>query len=110
MDATTHGFTPVRPLRSARARKRRVLSMAGWLLSGTALALLCTAMIWIIGMVFVRGIGAMRLSVITEVTQGTGGGLLNAIEGTAVLAVGTLILTVPFGVAAGIYASEFNWS
>ena len=50
----------------------------------------------------------MRPSILTEITQGTGGGLLNAIEGTGVLAVGTLILAVPFGVAAGVYASEYR--
>ena len=36
--------------------------------------------------------------------------MLNAIQGTAVLAVGTLILAVPLGVAAGIYVAEFPGS
>jgi phosphate transport system permease protein len=91
-------------------RRRRIASVIGWVLCGGALAMLCVAMVWIIGMVFVRGLGAMRPSILTEVTQGTGGGLLNAIEGTAVLAVGTLLLAVPLGLAAGIYVAEFSHS
>jgi phosphate transport system permease protein len=91
-----------------RSRRRRVVSVTSWSLCGAALAALCVAMVWIIGMVFVRGVTALQPSILTEVTQGTGGGLLNAIEGTGVLAAGTLILTVPFGVAAGIYASEYR--
>ena len=90
-----------------RARRRRVLSQLGWTLCAGALGLLSVSMVWIIGLVVVRGLGALRLSTFTEITSGSGGGLLNAIEGTFVLAVGTLLLTVPFGVAAGLYAAEF---
>ncbi len=98
-------------VRSRRqGRRRRTASIIGWCLCGLALALLCTAIVWIIGMVVVAGLGALRLSTLTEVTQGTGGGLLNAIEGTAVIAAGTLLLAVPFGVTAGIYAAEFRWT
>jgi len=67
-------------------------------------------MLWILGMVLVRGVGALTPAVFTQVTQGTGGGLLNAIEGTVAIAVGTLILAVPFGIAAGIYVSEYRWT
>ena len=105
------GFVALAPPRGrprSLALRRRVATTLGWILCGTALTMLCVAMVWIIGLVLVRGVSALRPSVLTEVTQGTGGGLLNAIEGTAVLAVGTLILTVPFGVAAGIYAAEYS--
>lgn len=93
-----------------RQRWREIKSKIGWGLCGLALAMLCVAMLWIIGMVLIRGIGALRPSIFTEVTQGTGGGLLNAIEGTGVIAVGTLVVAVPFGVAAGVYVSEFAWT
>jgi len=88
-------------------RRRRIVSGIGWALCGTALALLCISIVWIIGLVVVRGVAALRPSLFTTVTQGTGGGLLNAIEGTAVMAVGTLLLVVPFGLSAGIYVAEF---
>ena len=65
-------------------------------------------MLSILGTVFVMGFSALRPSLFVTVTQGTGGGLLNAIEGTAVLSVGAMLLAVPIGVAAGIYVSEYR--
>jgi phosphate transport system permease protein len=59
-------------------------------------------------MVLVRGVTAMSPSLFVNVTQGNGGGLLNAIEGTAVLSFGALLLAVPFGVASGVYISEYR--
>lgn len=91
-------------------RRRKLSSGIGWTLCGLAFGLAGLSMLWIIEMVVVRGLSALNLTVLTEVSQGAGGGLLNAIEGTAVIAVGTVILAVPFGVAAGIYASEFRHS
>ena len=96
--------------RTVRLRRREITGWIGWGLCGLALALLCAAMLWIIAVVVVRGVGAMNWTVLTQVTQGTGGGLLNAIEGTAVIAFGTLLLAVPFGIAAGIYVAEFHAS
>ena len=95
-----------RPL--GRAARRRLFSRFGWTLCGSALILLGSAMCWIIGLIFLRGLSALSPVIFTEPTQGNGGGLLNAIEGTAVLAVGTLILAVPLGVCAGIYAAEYR--
>ncbi len=89
---------------------RRLASLGGWGLSGLCLAALSVLMVWILAVVFVRGVGALKLSVLTTITQGTGGGLLNAIEGTLVLSVGALLLAVPFGVAAGIYSAEYRFS
>jgi phosphate transport system permease protein len=66
------------------------------------------AMCWILGMILVDGVSALSLEIFTQPTRGNGGGLLNAIEGTAVLAVGTMILAIPLGIAAGIYVAEFS--
>lgn len=89
---------------------RRILSAAGWAIAGSCLLVLSVMMIWILAVVFVRGVGALNLSLFTTVTQGTGGGLLNAIEGTFVLSAGALLLSVPLGVASGIYVSEYRFS
>ena len=94
--------------RLARMRRRRVWSVTGWVLCGAGFGLLGVAMGWILLMVLVRGITALTPTVFLEVTQGTGGGLLNAIEGTLVIGVGSMILAVPFGVAAGLYAAQFS--
>jgi phosphate transport system permease protein len=96
--------------RAARARRqwRQINGTIGWILCGSAFGVLAAAMLWILGMVLIRGLSALTPTVFTEVTQGTGGGLLNAIQGTGVIAVGTLILGVPFGIAAGIFVSEYR--
>ncbi len=89
---------------------RRLASLTGWTLTGACLFALAALMVWILEVVFVRGVTALRLSVLTTITQGTGGGLLNAIEGTLVLSAGALLLAVPFGVAAGIYTAEYRFT
>jgi phosphate transport system permease protein len=92
----------------ARRQWRQINGSIAWILCGAAFGMLAAAMLWILGMVLVRGLSALTPTVFTEVTQGTGGGLLNAIEGTCVIAVGTLILGVPFGIAAGIFVAEYR--
>ncbi|MCG6989300.1 MAG: phosphate ABC transporter permease PstA [Gemmatimonadetes bacterium] len=102
------GFTvPTARRRSTRLR-RRVGDYLGWGATALAFVLLGGAMVSILVTVFVRGSSAITWSVITQVTQGVGGGLLNAIEGTLVLAVGGIVLAVPVGLAAGIYLAEFD--
>jgi phosphate transport system permease protein len=94
-------------------QRRRIYSALGWLVTGLALVVLSAAMVWILAMVFFRGMGAISLSLFATVTQGNGGGLLNAIEGTIVLSAGAMLIAVPFGLAAGAYVSEYRhgfWS
>ncbi len=86
---------------------RRIVSFGGWTLAGLCLLVLSVLMIWILVVVFLRGVGALKWTTLTTITQGNGGGLLNAIEGTLVLSVGALLLAVPFGVASGIYSAEY---
>jgi phosphate transport system permease protein len=89
---------------------RRLLDYLGWGFCALAFLLLGSATVWILVVVFLRGFTALTPSVVTEVTVGYGGGLLNAIEGTLVLAVGGILLAIPPGLAAGIYLSEFGQS
>lgn len=88
--------------------RRRILDYAGWGFSALSFLLLGSAMVWILVTIFLRGFNALSLEVVTHVTSGTAGGLLNAIEGTVVLAVGGMVLAVPPGLAAGIYLSLFD--
>jgi len=99
--------------RSGLPLRRRLFSIAGWSFTGLALALLTGAMGWILIMVFARGFGALSPDLFTHRTQGSSGGLLNAIEGTLVLSFGALLIAVPFGLSAGVYVSEYrhgNWA
>jgi phosphate transport system permease protein len=87
---------------------RRIADFIGWVLCALAFLLLSSAMVWILVIIFMRGSRAISWNVLTHVTSGTGGGLLNAIEGTFLLAFGGLLLAVPPGLAAGIYLAEFD--
>ncbi len=106
-------FTAARASRRRMRPSRRIIGVMGWAASGLALLLLTGHMLSILGVVLARGLSAMSPALFTTVTQGNGGGLLNAIEGTAVLSVGAMLLAVPIGVASGLYVSEYrrtNWA
>lgn len=109
MAAIDRSLAPTNPYVGVRL-SRRLFSAAGWAICGFALLLLSVSIVWILAVVFVRGFSALSPSLFTTVTQGRGGGLLNAIEGTAVLSFGALLLAIPLGVSAGIYVSEYSFS
>lgn len=92
-----------------RLRWRRIFDYLGWTLTALAFLLLGSAMVWILVVVFLHGFSALTPKIITQITSGYGGGLLNAIQGTAVLAFGGILLAVPPGLAAGIYLAEFDY-
>ncbi|MHB8210184.1 MAG: phosphate ABC transporter permease PstA [Acidithiobacillus sp.] len=60
----------------------------------------------IIGDVLIHAWPALTPKLLTDITNGIGGGLKNAIEGTVVMSVGALLLAAPIGIASGIYLSE----
>jgi phosphate transport system permease protein len=78
-----------------------------------ALAAMVTGMaflLWILSVLFIKGIGGLNLAVFTQMTPSPGspGGLLNAIFGSLVMVTfGTMIAT-PIGIFAGIYLAEFG--
>lgn len=88
--------------------RRRIADGIGWCLVTLAFLLLGSGTVWILSTIFVQCAGAFSISMLTQVTQGTGGGLLNAIEGTAILAFGGIALAIPAGVGGGIYLAEFD--
>jgi phosphate transport system permease protein len=88
--------------------RRRLFAAFGWTLCALAFLLLSGAMIWILSMVFLRGLSALNLKLITETSPPTGGGLLNAIEGSVLISFGGILLAAPLGLAAGIYLAEYD--
>lgn len=88
--------------------RRRIFNGLGWTLMALAFVALAAAMLSILIMVFVRGAHALNGKIFTTLTAGMTGGLLNAIEGTAVMSFGGILLAIPPGIAAGIYLSEFR--
>ncbi|MBU2737928.1 phosphate ABC transporter permease PstA [Acidithiobacillus sp. ATCC 19703] len=49
---------------------------------------------------------ALNIKLLTDITNGIGGGLKNAIEGSIIISLGSLLLAAPIGISAGIYLSE----
>ncbi len=96
------------PAAGRRTLRRRVLDILGWGACALAFLLLGSATVWILVVVFLRGFNVLNLKLLTTVTQGTAGGLLNAIEGTLVLGLGGILLALPPGLAAGIYLAEYD--
>lgn len=90
-------------------RKRRWLSRLWWFLTGLSLFILAFSLLYLLGFVFVHGVGALNLTTFTQDTQGIAGGLRNAIAGSLLISGLALVLAVPVGVSAGIYLAEYDY-
>jgi phosphate transport system permease protein len=86
-----------------RRNKNRIL----WGLCALALALVVAPVVSIIWGVVQNAVPHWRWDVLTTNQSGNGGGLLNAIEGTAVLVVGVIVIAGILGVAGGVYLAEY---
>jgi len=93
-------------------RQRRILVNRIILgLSGTAAMLGLVMLTWILGDVALRGLQAINWTFFTELPTPPGmegGGLANAIVGTLLMTVAATFMSVPFGVLAGTWLSEFG--
>lgn len=88
------------------ALSRRLRSRVFFVLCGVALVCLVGPVVWLLTGVTVHGLSSWRWGVLTHPTTGTGGGLSNAIVGTALLIVGVMLVAGIVGMACGIYISE----
>jgi phosphate transport system permease protein len=89
---------------------RRISNRVGLALSIFAMLVGLGVLVWILGTLLIKGVGALSPRVFTQMTPppGSDGGLLNALVGSLIMvSVATLIAT-PTGVMAGIYLSEFG--
>jgi len=97
-----------KPRRTAQEIRRVIFSNIGWALCGFALLCVIGPLVDIVVDVGWHGLSAFSPKLFTTVTNGTAGGLLNAIEGTFVISVLAMGIAVPIGVGAGIYLSEYG--
>ena len=86
---------------------RRLGNTVFWILAFAGLALVIAPTIWLVVGIVVRAVPHFSFSVLTTDTTGQTGGLENAILGTALLALGVLVIGGTISVMTGLYLSEF---
>lgn len=92
-------------------RKRQWINRIGLTLSMLAMGLGLFVLLWILTVLFKNGFAALDLNLFTQSTPapGTdGGGLLNAIVGSAMMVGFTALISTPIGIFAGIYLAEYG--
>src|ERR1700728_3764698 len=89
------------------AARRKTVDAAFWGCCVAGLAVVILPTLWMLIGVVGRALPVFHFSVLVRDTQGNGGGLRNAIVGTAVLGLGVLLIGGTVSVLAGIYLSEF---
>ncbi len=94
-------------LRSVAIR-RKVVNALFWTACFCCLAAVIAPTLWMLIGVVSRALPVFHFSVLTQDTQGNGGGLRNAIIGTAVLGFGVMLVGGTVSVLSGIYLSEFS--
>lgn len=87
--------------------RRKAINALFWAGCIGCLAVVVVPTLWMLVEVVGRALPVFDLSVITENTRGNGGGLRNAIIGTAVLGFGVLLVAGTVSVLTGVYLSEF---
>ena len=91
-------------------RRRLRVNRFNLFMSLAAMTFGMTFLIWILVVLFAKGVGAISPSLFLSTTPppGSAGGLANAIVGSAlIVGVATLIAT-PIGILAGIYLAEYG--
>lgn len=87
--------------------RRKVANRVFWAACFGSLAVVIVPTLWMLIGVVSRALPVFHWSVLVQDTQGNGGGLRNAIVGTAVLGIGVVLVGGTVSVLTGIYLSEF---
>lgn len=86
----------------------------GFALTALATLVVVVPILLVIGIIVVRGIGAVNWEFLTSMPRDgmKAGGIFPAIVGTLILIVGTALVAIPIGIGGAIYLSEYardNW-
>ncbi len=92
------------------ATKRKIINFIALTLSLGAMAFGLFWLVWILWMVIDLGIGAISLSLFTEMTPppGSVGGLKNAIVGSIIMVGLAMAMATPVAILAGVYLAEYG--
>ncbi len=96
---------------SALYRKRRTANTIGLALSMGAMVLGLVVLLWILAVLFSKGVAAVDLNMFihdTPAPGSEGGGLRNAIVGSLMMLGLTVLVSTPVGILAGIYLAEYG--
>ena len=92
-------------------RRRLFWHRAGILLSIGAMAIGLSALLWILAVLLINGIGAVDLHLFTHTTPAPGsegGGLMNPIVGSLMMVGVATLISTPIGIFAGVYLAEYG--
>ena len=92
-------------------QRRRVVNVTAFSIAGTFALITVSVLLFLLGYIGWHGIGALDWTFLTHLPKPvgeTGGGMANAIVGTAKLLGVASVIGVPVGFFAGIYLSEFG--
>jgi phosphate transport system permease protein len=87
--------------------RRKTVNALWWTACFGCLAMVIVPTLWMLIGVVGRALPVFHFSVLVEDSHGGGGGLRNAIVGTAVLGFGVMLVGGTVSVLSGIYLSEF---
>jgi phosphate transport system permease protein len=95
---------------SGLARRRKITNAISLGLATAATLFGLFWLAWILGTTLVEGFSAISPRLITEMTPppGSAGGLLNALYGSAIMIVMSIVLGTPVGVMAGTWLAEYK--
>lgn len=106
-----HSASPARGLTRSYSSGRSLFGIVMTVLAGACLAITLLPLFAVITYVLIRGLNRLNLSLFTELPPAAGlpgGGMGNAIIGTLILIGVAALISVPVGVLAAVYLSEFS--
>jgi phosphate transport system permease protein len=95
-------------------RRRLLTNRFNLIMSFMSMAFGMAFLLWILGVLAIRGFGGLSVTLFTQMTPppGSAGGLANAIAGSAAIVGSATLIATPIGILAGIYLAEYgksNW-
>ena len=91
--------------------RRLWINRIGIALSMVAMSLGLIVLLWILWILFSKGFAALSLDLFTQDTPAPGsegGGLRNAIVGSGLILLFSMLIATPVGILAGIYLAEYG--
>ena len=91
--------------------RRRLVNVAVTYLAVGAVILVLTPLVAVFGYLVYRGVGSVNWAFLTQTPKPVGeagGGMANAIAGSAFILLLASVIGVPFGIGAGIYLAEYG--